>query len=382
MSKLFTDGQILDLVEHIYAAGCDPTEWPKFVAKVQAKMPGSHVHALFDIAGTQIAYNSASVGISEEYIASYLTDYYRINPYNKLFSGLPLGRIYTSGELGSPGWLDRDPFFNEWLLPAGRFTHGSGVVLAREEGRQLRVTVDLPTELAHAESESARFLQRITPHLMRAFAVNEKLAAAVASTNALGSMLERMEGAAAVLDVRGRVISMNAAAQALARAGSLLRYGRDGRLIFVQPAYDGLYQRALAAAVDAAASAAPHGFNVKDTSVTDAAVIVLPLRPPPGNIALAAAQPRALLVIRRDDSRNVPPKQLLQTLYGLTPAEAEVAMHLVRGATPQEAADNLGISRTTARNQIAAAMTKLGVHRQAELVAAVSRLAPVFKLGG
>ena len=226
------------------------------------------------------------------------------------------------------------------------------------------------------------FLQRITPHLMRAFAVNEKLAAAVASTNALGGMLDRMEGAAAVLDGRGRVLSMNAAAQALARVGSLLRFGRDGRLNFVQPAYDAIYKRALAAAVDAAASRAPHGFNVKDTSVTDAAVIVLPLRPPSGNIALVAAQPRALLVIRRDDSRNVPPKQLLQTLYGLTPAEAEVAMHLVGGATPQEAADTLGISRTTARNQIAAVMTKLGVHRQAELVAAVSRLAPVFKLGG
>ena len=41
-----------------------------------------------------------------------------------------------------------------------------------------------------------------------------------------------------------------------------------------------------------------------------------------------------------------------------------------------EAAQDLGVSHATARNQLAAGMAKLGVHRQAELVALLAALAP------
>lgn len=69
-----------------------------------------------------------------------------------------------------------------------------------------------------------------------------------------------------------------------------------------------------------------------------------------------------------------PAFEALRTCYGLTEAEAKLAAHLAIGETLDAAADQFGISKATARNQLAAIMGKVGVHRQAELVAALARL--------
>lgn len=379
MDDLLRDGFLLELVEHIYAAGCDPSEWPAFVAKVHSAVPESAVHALFDIEGTQILFNSASVGVPDDFVRSYLGGYYRINPYNDVFSRLPTGKIYTSSELGPPGWLKKDTFLNEWLIPAGKFTHGSGVVVERGPGRQLRVTVDLPTKLADSESIAARFLARIQPHLARAFQVNEKLAAAVATQQSLGGLVDRMAGAAFILDDRQRVIAANGAAQALVRARRTVRQAATGRLGFVEPQHEAAFRKALGGHVSGGTGG--DGFAVRSADFPQgASAVVLPLRARAANLAIHAASPRSLMVITDARERHVPPAALLQAMYAMTPAESAAVLELCAGNNVQEAADRLGVSRVTARNQIAAAMAKMGVHRQAEVLAVVARLAPHFKI--
>ena len=67
-------------------------------------------------------------------------------------------------------------------------------------------------------------------------------------------------------------------------------------------------------------------------------------------------------------------------VYRLTNAEIEVVLQIAAGVSVAEAADALGVARATARNQLAAAMAKMGVHRQGELVAVVAGLAPRLRL--
>ena len=61
----------------------------------------------------------------------------------------------------------------------------------------------------------------------------------------------------------------------------------------------------------------------------------------------------------------------LQSHFGLTPAEARLALHLVVGDTLQSAAIKLDISYETARCHLRNMFNKTGVHRQAELVAQI-----------
>jgi len=66
----------------------------------------------------------------------------------------------------------------------------------------------------------------------------------------------------------------------------------------------------------------------------------------------------------------------LREAFGLTATEAELAALVATGLPPMLAARLLVIGEGTARNQLKAAMSKAGVHRQAELAGLTGSLRP------
>lgn len=380
MAQLITDTVVLDLVEHVYAAGCDPALWPTFVNRIHALVPNGTCHILLDVAGTLLMSNSAYAGFDEGAVKSYVTDYHAINPYNKIFALLTPGRVFTSGELGPPGWLMHEEFFHDWLKPAGDFSRGVGVVLARDAVRQLRITIDLPERLAHLEPECANLLRRLTPHITRAFEVNSRLQASVATTDALARMFDQIADAAVIVGLHGTIIAMNTHADQLLRSGILVRLHNGKRLAFCNPDQEQAYRHALRDAHDSARTGAPFAFPVPNGLNSNGLVLVLPLRRQRESMALSTQQPLAMVIIRTQDNSNQPPKQLLQTLYGLSRAESEVALLILAGLDTREAAEQQGVAHTTLRNQLASVMFKLGVKRQAQLVARILELTPQVSL--
>ena len=65
---------------------------------------------------------------------------------------------------------------------------------------------------------------------------------------------------------------------------------------------------------------------------------------------------------------------VVQKGLGLTPAEARLAIRLKDGLSISEAAEALGISVNTARNQLRSIFQKIGVNRQSELVRSLTQL--------
>ena len=64
---------------------------------------------------------------------------------------------------------------------------------------------------------------------------------------------------------------------------------------------------------------------------------------------------------------------MITRLFGLTPTEASLAMLLANGLTLDEASDELGVSRNTARTHLRAVFSKTGVSRQTGLVSLILR---------
>ncbi|WP_176593848.1 helix-turn-helix transcriptional regulator [Sphingobium sp. EM0848] len=79
-------------------------------------------------------------------------------------------------------------------------------------------------------------------------------------------------------------------------------------------------------------------------------------------------QRTALLILRDPEHRPIIPASTLSHLFGLTPAEALLASEMARGASVEEAANHIGISRNTARSQLQSVFLKTGTNRQGELV--------------
>jgi DNA-binding CsgD family transcriptional regulator len=83
---------------------------------------------------------------------------------------------------------------------------------------------------------------------------------------------------------------------------------------------------------------------------------------------------QAILVFVDLDAQPQTSENVLRQCFRLSGAEARLAKKLATGKTVDAAAEELGISRDTARHELKSVFAKLGVHRQAELVALIGRL--------
>src|SRR4029079_16210961 len=79
--------------------------------------------------------------------------------------------------------------------------------------------------------------------------------------------------------------------------------------------------------------------------------------------------PGGTLVVIVDPEREpLALASMLKGLYGLTPAEATVAIEVLRGGGLQSVADKMSVSISTVRIHLQRVFDKTATHRQAELV--------------
>ncbi|MGU4703690.1 helix-turn-helix transcriptional regulator, partial [Burkholderia cepacia] len=79
-------------------------------------------------------------------------------------------------------------------------------------------------------------------------------------------------------------------------------------------------------------------------------------------------RPACAIFIRDAERKSQASHEIVRKLFDLTPAETALALALVNGQTLEEAADELAISKNTARSHLRAIFSKTGVTRQATLV--------------
>jgi GAF domain-containing protein len=87
------------------------------------------------------------------------------------------------------------------------------------------------------------------------------------------------------------------------------------------------------------------------------------------NLAAALAEIQRL----KEEHPRLPNKEALRSNFGLTAAEADIALGIARGETLSALATVRGITIATARTQLKVVFEKLGAHRQSQLVALLSR---------
>jgi DNA-binding CsgD family transcriptional regulator len=89
---------------------------------------------------------------------------------------------------------------------------------------------------------------------------------------------------------------------------------------------------------------------------------------------------RAALWILNTETPAAPSEELLAALFGLSRAEARLALGMLAGRSAAECARIAGVGLATIRTQLHSIFTKTGVRRQAQLVALLSKV-PVLQLG-
>lgn len=171
-----------------------------------------------------------------------------------------------------------------------------------------------------------------------------------------------------VLDRRANIVDANPAARrCLDDATGLRRLGRTVTTASLEESVrlqTAIYEAILTG--DAPRPAAPTIINVRRQGRRSLAIAVM--RAHDGDAPRDERDPAVILFITDPESDVVGMVEPACAMYGLTPTETRLSMHLVRGYSLNEAAAQMRIQSETARAYLKQVFQKTGVNRQASLM--------------
>jgi DNA-binding CsgD family transcriptional regulator/PAS domain-containing protein len=240
---------------------------------------------------------------------------------------------------------------------------------------------------AERADEHVRRLDPLTPHLCRALEASLLMGGRADGRRQLSAILDLMPNAALLLDGRGSITQTNRAAEALLRQSDGIAFDRDGSIELVS-ALSGERQalsRALKGALNVAAGAGvslPAPVRVsRPSGAAPLLVVAVPLPRPSFAFWELVAPARVLVVIVDPAAKSRATASAIQAAYGLTAAEARVALLLASGVNGSQMPDLLGVTAATVKTQLRRCFEKTGTHSQAELSRLFTMFPPTGTLG-
>jgi DNA-binding CsgD family transcriptional regulator/PAS domain-containing protein len=225
-----------------------------------------------------------------------------------------------------------------------------------------------PTEWGPFSEAATQLTQSLVPHLRQALEIHTRMVNLQDRLDATTDVLDRLPTGIIFVDGNGRVLQCNATAKVI--------LGRN----------DGLSssQNGLTAALSKEASLLKK--LIRDASIVDNTMLI---SRPSGKRPLAVTitrQPNAgadpetrmgAVVFLKDPEPETEKQKEnlgLNTLYGLTPAEAKLAQWLAQGKRLKEASAEFGVSHNTVRSQLQRIFEKTTTSHQSDLVRLLARI--------
>lgn len=367
------DSGFLDLV---YNAAVEPRLWV-LVMEQLADMMGGNSAWLSRLSVADGTGSGVLARIDPSYPARYQAYYAGLNP----FSNAPDPRAYmnrwtpqitTDDQWVAKADLMATEYYNDFLAPQD--AHSFAMIrLAAQDLEVCAITVNRGAHKgAFAAAELAR-AERLHPHLIRAFKLTESLAGARGMADDMAAGLDRAPYAIFLLDDHGRLRRTNrgadrliAACQGLCASGGRLSATRAD----AARELDALIARA---ASPDAAQRAGGSMVLRSATGSRLSVTVAPIRSE--RVAVFDHRPSVMVCVTDPDAGSAISEDRVRGLFGLTPAEARVAVALLAGGSPRAVSEGLGVSVYTVRHHLQSIFEKTGASRQSELVALLTRAA-------
>ena len=308
-------------------------------------------------------------------VSAYREQFFSLDP----FVNLPLDKVIALEDILPDKQLVVSDYYLHYLQPIDLFRI-LGVDTAEPGGMLARLRFSRRSLETKFKVRERRLLGLLTPHLRRAIEIYAKLNRMTSERDVYAGAVNQLSVASIILDEQGRLLTTNAAGQALLDQGAGLSL-REGRLHVEGREFNKELQHALTMIIKAQ--------QTGETSVVRALRVPRPagrshlglvIRPVPASQwSEGQSSPSVAVFISDPDLQESTSRTILGELFALTPAEANLATLLARGLSLAQVSVAQNISQHTARAQLKSIFAKMGVSRQAELVRLV--LKSVASLG-
>ncbi|MFZ5784736.1 MAG: helix-turn-helix transcriptional regulator [Pseudomonadota bacterium] len=282
------------------------------------------------------------------------------------------GRAYLGSDLVPDTEWMRSEIYNELVKSYADCRHCLGTIVDVEDGRCV-VGFHRPATAPDFTEADRRILQGLLPHLGQALRLGERLARRDEAHHLTRLALDALSFGLIVVDSSCRPLLMNRRAERCLALGDGLMGGRSQTPL---RAGNIAQTRGLHRLVDVAAardSPLPGAMQIgRSHSDTPLTLLVSPLVGATAD--LFALRRRAALLFVLDIEPVGPSVRTLRSLFGLTPAEADLAERLGRGAHLKDIASERDVHLETLRSQLKAIFQKTDTDRQSALVRLLTSL--------
>jgi DNA-binding CsgD family transcriptional regulator len=360
--------KILDL---IYDAAADEVLWRSVLTEI-ADLTRSQGGILFGQSLTASRVYFDFNGRLDPECNQIYQDRHMQNVWSESMEHQPVGRVVFSDDVADLSELKKTAFHDEVLRPQD-VDHNAMVALAAKKDFRAAFNICRTSRQGPFGVDEKKLISWLVPHLKRSIALGFRLDSYQLMQGTAFSVLEQLSDGVIVLDRRSKTLFANASARTFERQGLLRLSGSVAA--YLQP-----HAQRLAALIKSAMEGSLGGsMSMPGAAGQHLIVTVSSLRQRDiGRFSDVSIKDAAVLIFVIDPMARgrVSPNLMMET-YGLTSAEARVAMASSSGKTVDETAAALGLSPNTIKTHLRRVFAKTATSRQAELARLVASLAAI-----
>jgi DNA-binding CsgD family transcriptional regulator/PAS domain-containing protein len=365
---MVTVGEFSRLVSAIHAAAVTPEHWIAAMADI-SRVCGATGGGIILAEGATRSVKSAS--IAPDALHEYSTHYHRVDYVLDAVEHGPVGLVHSGKALIE---LDARSEFNaDWMRPH-RMDDGLFVRLTPGPLPTCFLVAAAGRDESFATPERVDLVNAIVPHLQQALRTQHHLEELKREAADVADAVDSMPAAVLVVGPKASVMHANSVAETTLSGTGALGV-RGGRLRAAHGGADDDLQRSVTDALGLTEVGARRGSSLLCPRRDGRRPLVLHVFPFTTQRGEHCA-PRALVVVVDPERRTEPTAPMLRRLFGLTHAEADVAIRVAAGQGLTPIAEELTLSMATVKTHVRHIFEKTDTHRQAELVRLLAALTP------
>lgn len=363
------DERVHDAIETVYEAALDETHWSEALKKL-AHITDSEAATFWVLDGAEQPRlpTFLYINLDPRFIDEYLDHMVPHDPTVQYLVRHPDQSIVHDGLVITEREKDRHLYY-DWH---GRHSDTRFRLVSRMQPApavSAGVALHRTRKVGRFESKDIEQFAVLHRHIERALALGFRLGSLGTLQQCTTEMLDGNPAAILFLDDRQRVVYASRAAEALRHGGDGITLTDAGVALPHKQENDRLQTLMAQALALIAAPGANPGAAMRASRPSGKRPYLILVTPVSRRYpALSSLRPAVCIVITDPETQRPLPIRRLQTVFGLTEAEARLAALLATGEGLRSAGVKLGITYGTARTRLAEIFQKTETHRQGELI--------------
>jgi len=352
------------LIESIYRTTTDESLWTP-VLQTLADYFNSTQLGFFSQGTINTPSRFNMIGIDDAYIQTYDAYYSQLNPWFSIPGFMQPGKILSDRTL-ELFYQNKDAFthseiYNDWYGPQDS-RHAIGGTILDNAGSPLNFTSLRPKQAGYYSDTEISEFKIISRHVLRAIEIGEKFSLLSKHQEASDTLLDKLKIGICFVDSNLNIEFKNdLAAKLLSEHDCLLE--KNGTLVYRQ---NNPHEKLEVLVLRAIHFKKTFNLLVKRRKKPP---LTLTLMPMTTNQRMFGLRPDQVLILMTSaDNEHMSDVELIKMRWQLTNVEAEFACHLLTGKNCAQIAEEMELTKNTAQWYTKQLISKLGVHRQAEVI--------------